>query len=69
MAESKKLQERIVDDFIKQNIIKDKKDLSSYKLSDKELIVNGEKQPAGIHKRFKDKYVKNNNWSMSYNND
>ena len=69
IEESKKLQEEIIDDFIKLNIIKSKKDLSSYKLSDEELIVNGVKQPDSIHKRFKEKYGKGDNWTIKYNYD
>jgi bla regulator protein blaR1 len=67
MAESKKMQESIIADFIKEHIIKDKKELSSYKLSNEELIVNGIKQPDAIYKKFKTKYVKGNNWTIEYN--
>ncbi|MEP7141489.1 MAG: M56 family metallopeptidase [Ferruginibacter sp.] len=68
MEESKKMQENVIADFIKENLIKDKKELFSYKLSNEELIVNGVKQPDAIHQRFKDKYVSGNNRTMQYNN-
>jgi hypothetical protein len=52
-----------------ENIIKNKKELTSYTLNDEELIVNGVKQPDAIYKKFKDKYVKGNTrLSMNYNN-
>ncbi|CAN5373126.1 hypothetical protein BH11BAC3_BH11BAC3_15630 [soil metagenome] len=68
IAVSKKMQEDIVSDFISQQLIKSKSDLSSYQLSNEELIINGVKQPAAVHKKFKEKYVKDKHWKMSYNN-
>ncbi len=66
MEQSRILQEKIIENFISENIIKNKKELYSYKLSADELIVNGIKQPEAIHKKFKDKYVKNNSWMIIY---
>jgi hypothetical protein len=66
MAESKKIQKSVVEDFVKEKLVKDKSELSSYKLTSEELIINGVKQPDSVHKKFKEKYVKSNNWSMSY---
>ena len=68
MEQSKLLQEKIIGDFINEHIIKDKADLSSYKLSNEELIVNDVKQSDVIFKKFKDKYVKNQHWTIMYNN-
>jgi beta-lactamase regulating signal transducer with metallopeptidase domain len=65
--QSRLLQEKIVADLIKEHIIKDKNDLVSYGLNNEELIVNGEKQPDEIFKRFKNKYIKNKHFSMMYN--
>ncbi|MCW3093016.1 MAG: hypothetical protein JWP81_4085 [Ferruginibacter sp.] len=67
MLESEKLQEKIIGDFIRENIIKNKEELHSYRLTNNELIVNGIKQPAAIHKIFKEKYVKGNHWTMVFN--
>ena len=67
MEQSKLLQEKIIGDFINEHIIKDKADLVSYKLSNEELIVNDVKQSDEIFKKFKDKYVKNKNWTIMYN--
>ena len=39
----------------------------SYKLSKDDLIVNGVKQTANFHQRYKDKYLKRDNRSLCYN--
>ncbi|HEV8083613.1 MAG TPA: M56 family metallopeptidase [Chitinophagaceae bacterium] len=67
MEQSKRDEEEIIKDFVKENVIKDKKDLFAYELSNDELIVNGVKQPDAIHKKFKDKYVKGKDWTRKYN--
>ena len=68
MIQSKKLyrQGRINDDVIRiiadlgeQNLVKDENNLS-FSLNDKELVVDGKKQPAEIHQQFKEKYIQNN---------
>lgn len=61
------MQEKIIAGLIKEHIITDKNELSSYKLSNNELIVNGVKQPDEIFKKFKDQYIKEKHFSMSYN--
>jgi hypothetical protein len=38
--------------------VKDENDLS-FSLNDKELVVNGKKQPDQIHQQFKEKYIQN----------
>jgi len=53
-AELKKL----ITDLIDDNIIKEKKGLSSFSLSDDEFIVNGVKQSPEIFKKYKAKYLK-----------
>ncbi|MEO6719908.1 MAG: M56 family metallopeptidase [Ferruginibacter sp.] len=68
MEQSRRTQEQFVSDLLKENLIKDKSDLQSYKLSDEELIVNGVKQSDAMHKKFKAKYAKGKNWSMQYTN-
>ena len=39
----------------------------SYKLNKDELIVNGEKQSADVQKKYKQKFLKNDNHSLMYN--
>lgn len=65
MVQFRILQEKVIEDFISEKIINDKKELVSYKLNAEELIVNGIKQSAAIHKKLKDKYVKSNSWMMT----
>jgi bla regulator protein blaR1 len=68
MEQSEILQQKIIGDFIKEGIIKDKADLSSYQLNNEALIVNGVKQPDAVYKKFKSKYVKSSKWVITYNN-
>jgi bla regulator protein blaR1 len=67
LEQSRILQEKIIEDFISEHIINNKKELSSYKLNNNELIVNGIKQSDAIHKRIKEKYVKGDKWTTIYN--
>ncbi|MEO8110033.1 MAG: M56 family metallopeptidase [Ginsengibacter sp.] len=58
MEQAQATQKGIISDLIDEHIIKNESDLSSYVLSNDELIVNGTRQPGTIHKKFKDKYVR-----------
>ena len=58
MEQSQIMQQKMIDDLIKEHIIKYKKELTSLKLNDQELIVNGVRQPDAMHKKFRVKYVK-----------
>ena len=61
-----KMQSEFINDLINDGVIKDKNNLS-YKLSADELIVNGVKQPGQVHKKMKDKYLKDESVEMVYN--
>lgn len=65
-ADFEKMQERLINDLIKEDAIKDRNNLS-YKLSDSELIVNGVKQPDALHKKIKAKYLKDAGVELVYN--
>ncbi len=67
MEQAKAVQKGIISDLIEEHIIQNESDLSSYKLSNDELIVNGTKQPDAIHKKFKEKYSKGKNRMLMYN--
>ncbi|MEO5942762.1 MAG: M56 family metallopeptidase [Ferruginibacter sp.] len=69
VAASQMLSEGIINDLIENNIIKSKKDLSSYTLNNDELIVNGIKQPDTVYKKFSGKYIKKGKRTISYSND
>ena len=49
----------VIDDLVRENILKDKNDLISFNLTNTFLIVNGIKQPEAIQKRLSAKYLKN----------
>lgn len=61
-----KMQTALIDDLIKEGVVKTKTDLS-YKLNSKELIVNGVKQSAALHQKMKSKYVEGPGWETVYN--
>jgi bla regulator protein blaR1 len=56
----------IIDELIAQKIIKNEKNLHSLMLNAEELVVNGIKQSADIHKIFKAKFTVSSNWSWIY---
>ena len=58
MEQAQATQKGIISDLIDEHIIQNESDLSSYVLSNDELIVNGTKQPAAMHQKFKEKYVR-----------
>lgn len=63
-----KLTDGIIHELIKNNIIKNTKNLS-FKLSANELIVNGNSvnNPESLHQRFKQKYITSKGMSICYN--
>ena len=50
---------RIIADLNSRNLVSDSDNLS-FSLTNKELVVNGRKQPAEIHQQFREKYIQNN---------
>jgi bla regulator protein BlaR1 len=64
--ESTRLRERVIDELVEEKIISGKQDLASFSLSNDEMKVNGVKQPAEVHRRFKEKFVKSNRWQMQF---
>ncbi|GLU52475.1 M56 family metallopeptidase [Dyadobacter frigoris] len=61
-----KMQSGLIEDLIKEGVIKSKTDLS-YKLNSEELVVNGVKQPTALHQKMKAKYVEGPGWETVYN--
>jgi bla regulator protein BlaR1 len=49
----------VISDLVSESIIKDKTSLSSFKLTNTFLTVNGIKQPDAVHEKLRDKYLKN----------
>jgi hypothetical protein len=48
----------LIDDLVKENLVKSKDDVYVVELSDAALIVNDKKQSAELHQQFKAKYLK-----------
>jgi chromosome segregation ATPase len=65
-AEYEKMQSELINDLIKEGVIKNQDNLS-YKLNGEELIVNGVKQSEQLHSGLKAKYVKDQDVEMVYN--
>lgn len=61
-----KMQTGLIDDLVKEGIVKTKTDLS-YKLNSEELVVNGVKQSDALHQKMKAKYVEGPGWETVYN--
>lgn len=59
------LNQHIITDLARAGIVAEDR-LLSYKLNDDELVVNGIKQPATLHHKLKNKYVKNPGWAIRY---
>jgi beta-lactamase regulating signal transducer with metallopeptidase domain len=56
----------IVNDLLKENVIKNKSNLS-YKLSATDLIVNNKKQAPTLHQKLKEKYINGKEMAICYN--
>jgi bla regulator protein BlaR1 len=65
--------DKLTNDLIADGIIHNQGELTSFKLSDTEFIVNGKKMPDDIYQKFKKAYVKSpengkqGSWSWMYN--
>jgi colicin import membrane protein len=62
-----RLMEKFIEELIIEKIIKNRKELDSFQLSDSELIVNGIKQSTALHEKLRDKYVTNKSLIWMYN--
>jgi colicin import membrane protein len=62
-----RLMEKFIEELIIEKIIKNRKELDSFQLSDSELIVNGIKQSTALHEKLRDKYVTNKPLTWMYN--
>lgn len=64
---------KLTDDLIAEGIIHSSDELTSFKLSDTEFIVNGKRMPDNVYQKFKKAYVKQpekgkqGSWSWMYN--
>ncbi|OKS86572.1 M56 family metallopeptidase [Mucilaginibacter polytrichastri] len=64
---------KLTKELIQEGIIQKQADLTSFKLSDTEFIVNGKKIPDGVYQKFRKEFVKmpddgrKRSWSWMYN--
>jgi bla regulator protein BlaR1 len=54
----------VIADLVNANVISDKSDLIKFNLTNSALMVNGKKQPEGLHEKLKAKYLEQPNYSM-----
>jgi hypothetical protein len=66
--EDRKLMNEMIDEVIKEKLVENKEALTSLVLDENELIVNGTKQPASLHSKFKTKYLKGSHRQINYRN-
>ncbi|AEE48759.1 M56 family metallopeptidase [Haliscomenobacter hydrossis] len=66
--EDRKMLLSLVEDMIKDKLVKDKESINSFKLSNDEFLINGVKQSAELHAKYKAKYVKQANYQINYGN-
>jgi bla regulator protein BlaR1 len=62
----KEMQEELIQDLIRENVIKNRENLS-FKLHNMFLIVNGVQQPEFLHQKLKAKYLKRTWTEWVYN--
>jgi len=55
-------------EFLERNNIANAKDVKTFTLNEDELIVNGKKQPASLHKELKEKYIGGKGDHIIYSN-
>jgi len=55
----------VTDDLVGENVIKDKSDLASFKLTNRFLTVNGKKQSAEIYEKLKNKYLSRSGYELN----
>jgi colicin import membrane protein len=56
--EDRRQMEALVDELVDDKLVADREALTSLELDETKLIVNGKEQPAGIHQRYKQKFLK-----------
>lgn len=66
--ESGKLIKGIVEDLKNDGIVKDTETIS-FSINNKELIVNGVKQPDAVHQKFRKKYLKGESDNINFSRD
>lgn len=64
--EDRKMVLSMVEDMIKDKLVKDKDAINMFRLSNEEFWLNGVKQSAELHAKYKAKYIKQANYQINY---
>ena len=64
--EDRKMLLSMVEDMISDKLVKDKDALNTFRLTNDEFLVNGVKQSAELHAKYKAKYIKQSNSQINY---
>lgn len=66
--EDRKHMEAMFDELVNDKLVVDRESLTSLELDETKLIVNDKEQPASIHQRYKQKYLKGSHKRLQYRN-
>lgn len=64
--EDRKMLLNMVEDMISDKLVKDKDAINNFKLTNEEFWLNGVKQSAELHAKYKAKYIKQANYQINY---
>lgn len=65
--EDSKLMQQMLEEIVKDQLVKDKSAIKSVGLNDKDFEINGQQQSEAMHKKYKAKYLKNKEGGFYYN--
>lgn len=65
-AEDRRQMEAMVEELLNDKLIADRESLTSLELDAVKLVVNGKEQPAALHQRYKQKYLKDPHRRLQY---
>lgn len=64
--EDRRQMEAMFDELVNDKLVTDRESLTSLELDETKLVVNGKEQPASIHQRYKQKYLKEPHSRLQY---
>jgi hypothetical protein len=67
-SSSQNMVNNIVADLLNDNIVKDTEKIS-FTLNNNQFEVNGERQPAAVHEKFRERYLKGKKDHINYSRD
>jgi beta-lactamase regulating signal transducer with metallopeptidase domain len=67
--EAQLLLSSIIEELVKDKLVKDKESLQGFRLSEDALVVNGVKQSQELHTKYKQKFIKHPGYGIYYGSD